>query len=183
MPTSSPNYWQTIAANWKNIGKPLRPGAADVENFNTLLNLPEQPALRVLILGVTQELYNLDWPDNSEIFAVDRSKDMIKSGGEWISSVDLENHIQSHSSITMAAVVAQPHPKWDERPVAVVVCTPGCSLTKAEVIEWCKSKFARFQLPDDVLFWSEIPMGSTGKMSKSAIRDKLKQSGYVLAKL
>lgn len=118
-----------------------------------------------------------------DLLILDRSKDVIKSGGEWISSVDLENHIQSHSSVAMSAVVAQPHPKWDERPVAVVVCNTGCSVTKAEVIEWCKSKFARFQLPDDVLFWSEIPMGSTGKMSKKAIRDKLQQDGYVLPTL
>jgi SAM-dependent methyltransferase len=78
-PTSSLNYWQTIAANWKNIGKPLRPCDADIENFNALLNLSEQPALRVLILGVTPELYHLNWPDGSEMFAADRSADMIRA--------------------------------------------------------------------------------------------------------
>lgn len=99
----------------------------------------------------------------------DRSKDVVKSGGEWISSIDMENHIAALPGVSMAAVVAQPHPRWDERPVAIVVKAPGSSVssvTKDAVIDHCKSIFAKFQLPDDVLFWDTIPLGATGKVSK-----------------
>lgn len=113
----------------------------------------------------------------------DRSKDVIKSGGEWISSVDMENLIVGLEGVEMCAVVAQPHPKWDERPVAIVIISPGATITKDRVIEHCKSKFARFQLPDDVLFWKEIPLGATGKMNKKGIRDMLKEQGYMLPSL
>eukprot|EP00041_Stephanoeca_diplocostata_P021129 m.486209 g.486209 ORF g.486209 m.486209 type:complete len:155 (+) comp21743_c1_seq15:2481-2945(+) len=113
----------------------------------------------------------------------DRSKDVIKSGGEWISSIDMENHICGMPGVTMAAVVAQPHPRWDERPVAIVVKESGASVSAADVIEHCKLIFAKFQLPDDVLFWDSIPLGATGKMSKNDIRDMLKKSNYVLPSL
>ena len=117
----------------------------------------------------------------------DRSKDMIKSGGEWISSVDMENLVVALPQIAMAAVVAAPHPKWRERPVVV------CTLQNGESREGVKEKvlthlmdsgrFGKFQIPDDVLIWEEIPMTGTGKMSKKMIREKLKKSGYVLPSL
>mmetsp|Transcript_3770 Transcript_3770/g.9481 ORF Transcript_3770/g.9481 Transcript_3770/m.9481 type:complete len:326 (-) Transcript_3770:229-1206(-) len=113
----------------------------------------------------------------------DRSKDVIKSGGEWISSIDMENHIMALEGVEMAAVVAQPHPRWDERPVAVVVKSAGSTVTKDTVIGHCKTVFAKFQLPDDVLFWDAIPFGATGKMSKKDIRDILKKENYVLPTL
>eukprot|EP00035_Acanthoeca_spectabilis_P031411 m.14018 g.14018 ORF g.14018 m.14018 type:complete len:560 (-) comp4738_c0_seq1:180-1859(-) len=113
----------------------------------------------------------------------DRSKDVIKSGGEWISSIDMENHIAALPGVAMAAVVAQPHPKWDERPVAIVMKQPNSTITKDAVIEHCKSAFAKFQLPDDVLFWDSIPLGATGKMSKKDIRELLKAQKYVLPDL
>jgi len=112
----------------------------------------------------------------------DRSKDVIKSGGEWISSIDLENWISAMDVITAAAVVAMPHPKWDERPVAIVI-VPGATNTEnlvEQVREHCLKKFAKFQLPDDVIVWPEIPLTSTGKISKMSIRAKLQEQGYVL---
>jgi len=117
------------------------------------------------------------------LIIADRSKDLIKSGGEWISSVDLENHIVSLSGVAQAAVVAQPHPKWDERPVAIVVKSPGASLGKEDVLVHCAKVFAKWQLPDDVLFEDSIPLTSTGKIDKKAIRTLLQQRGYRLPDL
>ena len=113
----------------------------------------------------------------------DRSKDLIKSGGEWISSVDLENHIVALPEIAMAAVVAQPHPKWDERPVALVVLTPGSELDADKVIEHCSSVFAKWQLPDEVIAKESLPLGPTGKIDKKTIRANLEAEGYKLPDL
>jgi len=112
----------------------------------------------------------------------DRSKDVIKSGGEWISSIDLENWISAMDVITAAAVVAMPHPKWDERPVAIV--TVGDATNTESLVEQVREhsvkKFAKFQLPDDVIVWPEIPLTSTGKVNKRSIRMTLLEQGYVL---
>jgi len=113
----------------------------------------------------------------------DRSKDMIKSGGEWISSVDLENHIVGMPDIAQAAVVAQPHPKWDERPVALVIMGEGNELDKDAVMNHCSEKFARWQLPDDIIMVEAIPLTSTGKIDKKAIRADLDAKGYKLPDL
>jgi len=113
----------------------------------------------------------------------DRSKDLIKSGGEWISSVDLENHIVAMPEVSQAAVVAQSHPKWDERPVAIVVLADGGELDKGKVLEHCNSIFAKWQLPDDVLFVDAIPLTSTGKIDKKAIRANLDADKYQLPDL
>lgn len=114
----------------------------------------------------------------------DRSKDVIKSGGEWISSQDLEKHIASLPQILMAAVVAQPHPKWDERPVAIVVMKPSQTVNLAQVQDHCiKNRFAKYELPDDVLIWSELPLTGTGKIDKKAIRKKLEDEKYQLPSL
>lgn len=117
------------------------------------------------------------------ILIADRSKDLIKSGGEWISSVDLENHIVGMPAIAQAAVVAQPHPKWDERPVALVVMVAGQSLDKDAVIEHCGKIFAKWQLPDDIIETDAIPLTSTGKIDKKTIRAKLDADGYQLPSL
>ena len=117
------------------------------------------------------------------IIIADRSKDMIKSGGEWISSVDLENHIVGMADITQAAVVAQPHPKWDERPVALVIMAEGKQLNAHAILEHCSDKFAKWQLPDDVLAVESLPLTSTGKLDKKAIRAQLDQDGYQLPDL
>ena len=113
----------------------------------------------------------------------DRSKDLIKSGGEWISSVDLENHIVAMPDIIQAAVVAQPHPKWDERPVALVVMNEGAKLNTAAVIEHCSNTFAKWQLPDEVIETDNIPLTSTGKIDKKTIRAKLDEENYQLPDL
>jgi len=113
----------------------------------------------------------------------DRSKDLIKSGGEWISSVDLENHIVGIPEIAQAAVVAQPHPKWDERPVALVIMNEGKELDQTAVLEHCSSAFAKWQLPDEVIFTDSIPLTSTGKIDKKTIRAKLDAEGYQLPDL
>lgn len=113
----------------------------------------------------------------------DRSKDLVKSGGEWISSVDLENHIVALDGIAQACVVAQPHPKWDERPVALVVPEPGKAVSQQQVLEHCASAFAKWQLPDEVLFVDDMPLTSTGKMDKKLVRAGLAQQGYVLPSL
>ena len=113
----------------------------------------------------------------------DRSKDLIKSGGEWISSVDLENHIMGLEGVAQAAVVAQPHPKWDERPVALVVLTPGSQVDAAAVLAHCAKLFARWQLPDDVLFVDALPLTSTGKLDKKVIRARLQSEAYTLPSL
>ncbi len=117
------------------------------------------------------------------LIITDRSKDLIKSGGEWISSVDLENHIVAMSGVAQACVVAQPHPKWDERPVALVVKKDDADLSKDQVMAHCSEKFAKWQLPDDVLFVEGIPLTSTGKMDKKVVRAKLADDGYELPSL
>ncbi|MFM1895924.1 MAG: hypothetical protein RLZZ385_998 [Pseudomonadota bacterium] len=117
------------------------------------------------------------------IIISDRSKDLIKSGGEWISSVDLENHIVAMPGVRQAAVVAQPHPKWDERPVALVILQEGATVSREQVLEHCSSKFAKWQLPDDVLYVASIPLTSTGKIDKKVIRANLEKDGYKLPDL
>jgi fatty-acyl-CoA synthase len=102
----------------------------------------------------------------------DRTKDLIKSGGEWISSVDLENAIMGHPAVAEAAVIAVAHPKWAERPLACVVLKPGQSLTFEQLNEFLATKFARWQLPDAVEFIDAIPRTSTGKFWKARLRER-----------
>ena len=104
----------------------------------------------------------------------DRSKDVIKSGGEWISSIDIENIAVAHPAIAMAACIGVAHPKWDERPIVVVVKKPGMDVTAAELIKFYEGKTAKWQIPDDVVFVDAIPLGATGKMLKTRLRDVLK---------
>ena len=104
----------------------------------------------------------------------DRSKDLIKSGGEWISSVALEGALMGHAAVAEAAVVAVPHPKWLERPVAAVVLRGGRSVTPGELRAYLAERFPDWWLPDDVVFVAEIPRTSTGKFLKSALRDSLR---------
>lgn len=101
---------------------------------------------------------------------VDRTKDLIKSGGEWISSVDLENALVAHPDVREAAVIAVAHPKWQERPVAVVVAQDGATLTAEALREFLAGKFAKWQLPDAFVFVEELPHTSTGKLRKTELR-------------
>jgi acyl-CoA synthetase (AMP-forming)/AMP-acid ligase II len=130
---------------------------------------------------VTGDVAKID--SEEYILISDRSKDLIKSGGEWISSVDLENHIVGITGVAQAAVVAQPHPKWDERPVALVVMTQGHALDQDAVMEHCSSIFAKWQLPDEVIEVTSIPLTSTGKIDKKAIRADLDAQDYKLPSL
>ena len=104
----------------------------------------------------------------------DRSKDVIKSGGEWIGSIDLENIAMGHPGVAMAACIAAKHPKWDERPLLVVVRKPGASVTREELLRFFDGKIARWWTPDDVVFVDSIPMGATGKMLKHRLRETFK---------
>lgn len=105
----------------------------------------------------------------------DRSKDVIKSGGEWISSIDIENIAMAHPAVALAACVGMKHPKWDERPVVVVVRKPGMELTREALLEFYAGKtVAKWQIPDDVVFVEVIPLGATGKMLKTRLREQLK---------
>ncbi len=103
---------------------------------------------------------------------VDRTKDVIKSGGEWISSVELENEIMGHPKVAEAAVIGVPHPKWSERPLACVVVKPGESSRRKSVLECLADKVAKWWLPDDVVFIDEVPKTSVGKFSKKTLRDR-----------
>jgi len=104
----------------------------------------------------------------------DRSKDVIKSGGEWISSIDIENIAVAHPAVAMAACIGVAHPKWDERPIIAVVKKPGAEVTREELLRFYDGKTAKWQIPDDVVFVDAIPMGATGKMLKTRLREVLK---------
>jgi len=103
----------------------------------------------------------------------DRSKDVIKSGGEWISSIDLENIAVAHPAIAEAAVIGVKHPKWDERPVVVAVKKPGQEVTREELLRFYEGKIAKWWMPDDVVFVAELPHTATGKLSKLTLRQKM----------
>jgi fatty-acyl-CoA synthase len=104
----------------------------------------------------------------------DRTKDLIKSGGEWISSVDVENALVAHPSVAEAAVIAAPHPKWQERPLAILVLKNGAAVTEEELRSFLNTTFAKWQLPDEFVFVSELPHTSTGKLLKSQLRQTYK---------
>jgi len=103
---------------------------------------------------------------------VDRTKDLIKSGGEWISSVDLENALMGHPAVAEATVIAIPHPKWDERPLAIIVKKSGSEVTAEELTAYLTTRFAKWMLPDDYRFVSEIAKTSTGKFNKKLLREQ-----------
>jgi fatty-acyl-CoA synthase len=104
----------------------------------------------------------------------DRSKDVIKSGGEWIISIDIETIAMAHPAVQMAACVGMRHPKWDERPIIAVVKKPGAEVTREELLKFYDGKIAKWQVPDDVVFVEAIPLGATGKMLKTRLREMLK---------
>ena len=111
----------------------------------------------------------------------DRSKDVIKSGGEWISSIDIENIAVAHPGVLMAACIGVKHPKWDERPIVAVVKKPDAQVSREELLAFYEGKTAKWQIPDDVVFVDSIPIGATGKMLKTKLREQLKD--YVLPNL
>ncbi|HSC19002.1 MAG TPA: long-chain-fatty-acid--CoA ligase [Rhizomicrobium sp.] len=102
----------------------------------------------------------------------DRAKDVIKSGGEWISSIEIENVAVSHPAIAEAAVIGVPHPKWDERPLLIAVKKSGAAVTREELLQFLTGKIAKWWMPDDVVFVDEIPHTGTGKIQKTALRER-----------
>jgi fatty-acyl-CoA synthase len=106
----------------------------------------------------------------------DRAKDVIKSGGEWISSIEIENIAAGHPKAAVAAVVGMAHPKWDERPLLLVQLKPGAEALGEEFLKHLEGKIAKWWMPDDVVFVETIPLGATGKIDKKAIRQEF--AGY-----
>ncbi len=129
----------------------------------------------------TGDIVTID--EGNYVNVTDRLKDLIKSGGEWISSEDLENDSVGIAGVIEACVVGMPHPKWDERPVALVKLQEGTQLTAEQVKQHCATTFAKWQLPDDVIFVDSIPLTGTGKMDKKAVRADLQAKGYLLPDL
>ena len=116
--------------------------------------------------------------ENGYMSITDRSKDIIKSGGEWISSIELENAAVGHPKIVEAAAIGVSHPKWDERPILVVVCEKGEMVQPKEITDFMSDYVAKWQIPDDIIFVDEIPHTATGKISKIGIRQILKEQDY-----
>jgi acyl-CoA synthetase (AMP-forming)/AMP-acid ligase II len=120
----------------------------------------------------TGDVANLD--EHGYMQITDRAKDVIKSGGEWISSIDIENFAVGHPAVANAAAIGLPHPKWDERPLLIVQLKPGATATKEEVLNFLNGKIAKWWMPDDVAFVDNIPLGATGKINKLALRATFK---------
>jgi len=118
--------------------------------------------------------------ENGYVRITDRSKDVIKSGGEWISSISLENAAVAHPDVAEAAAIGIPHPKWDERPILVIVAMPGKNPDPDEILALVGRNFAKWQIPDDVVFMDELPHTATGKISKLELRKLLDDQGYEL---
>ena len=102
----------------------------------------------------------------------DRTKDVIKTGGEWISSIDLENAAMGHPAVAMAAVIGVKHPKWDERPLLFIVRKPASSVERDEILSFLGERVAKWWVPDDVIFLDALPLGGTGKVQKGDLRKK-----------
>lgn len=149
-------------------------------------------ALKVRGLWICRDYYRLEgqggahdadgWFSTGDVCSIDphgfmritdRAKDVIKSGGEWISSIDLENTAMGHPAVAEAAVIGVAHPKWQERPLLVVVRKPGVEVTRQELIDWLDGKVAKWWLPDDVVFVHDLPHTATGKLSKLQLRKQL----------
>jgi fatty-acyl-CoA synthase len=104
----------------------------------------------------------------------DRAKDVIKSGGEWISSIDLENSAVGHPGVQEAAVIGVAHPKWQERPLLIVVKKKGATVSREEILKYLESRIAKWWMPDDVVFVDELPHSATGKLLKSKLREQFR---------
>jgi fatty-acyl-CoA synthase len=104
----------------------------------------------------------------------DRAKDVIKSGGEWISSIELENLAVGHPKVAEAAVIGVKHPKWDERPLLIVVLKKNQSASRDEILQFMRGKVAKWSLPEEVVFVDEIPHTATGKIQKTVLRERFK---------
>ena len=203
--TDSQRFSSVAVAGIAAAGLEMR--VVNSEDFSVTLPNDGVAQGELLVRGpwVTSRYYKVDKPDAfvqpgnwlatgdvasidpaGNLIICDRSKDVIKSGGEWISSIDLEKHIAAVAAVAAVAVVAQPHPKWDERPVCVVTLSPGAdasSVTTEAIRLFCADSFAKYELPDEVLVWDALPMTGTGKVDKKKIRATLADVGYLLPDL
>jgi fatty-acyl-CoA synthase len=186
---------ETKAAQRSRAGLPFLGVEARIVDADTLEPQPwdDKATGELQVRGpwCAQDYYNPDagvqlttedgWMKTGDVAAMDefgsiriadRTKDLIKSGGEWISSVDLENAIMSHPAVKEAAVIGIPHPKWDERPLACVVLKEGESATEEDILEHLKPLVAKWWMPEAVEFIDEVPKTSVGKFSKKDLRSK-----------
>jgi acyl-CoA synthetase (AMP-forming)/AMP-acid ligase II len=120
----------------------------------------------------TGDVANLD--EHGYMQITDRAKDVIKSGGEWISSIDIENFAVGHPAVANAAAIGLPHPKWDERPLLIIELKPGATASREEILNYLNGKIAKWWMPDDVVFTDKIPLGATGKINKLQLRQTFK---------
>ena len=142
------------------------------------------PAVSKAYFGLDENILDADgYFDTGDVATIDadgymnitdRAKDVIKSGGEWISSIELENLAVGHADVAEAAVIGIAHPKWDERPLLLIVCKPGRTPSKEDILAFMQGKIAKWWMPDDVQFIAEIPHTATGKISKKTLRDQFK---------
>ena len=170
----------------KAAGRTAREAAWDGETSGRLF--VRGPAVIERYLGKDESaIDDDDWFDTGDVGTIDehgfvritdRSKDVIKSGGEWISSIDLENIAVGHPDVAEAAAIGAPHPKWGERPILVVAAAPGATPDVASIIAHVAGHVAKWQAPDDVIVVDDIPHTATGKISKRALRDHLAAIGY-----
>ena len=159
---------KAVPWNGKTFGRIKVRGFAVAKNYYKL----DDPILDAEGFFDTGDVGTMDEQGYMQI--TDRSKDVIKSGGEWISSIDLENLAVGHPKVAEAAVIGVRHPKWDERPLLVVVLKEGQSATREEILGFLEGKIAKWWMPDDVVFVSSIPHTATGKILKTALRDQFK---------
>jgi acyl-CoA synthetase (AMP-forming)/AMP-acid ligase II len=159
-----------LAFDGKTSGELLVRGPWIIENYFKGDSSPLIPDDKGRGWFPTGDVATID-PDGY-MHITDRSKDVIKSGGEWIGSIDLENIAMAHPKVAMAACIAAKHAKWDERPLLIVVKKPGAELTRDELIGFFEGRIAKWWTPDDVVFVDAIPLGATGKMLKNKLRDQ-----------
>eukprot|EP00484_Ammonia_sp_Unknown_P030930 CAMPEP_0197023740 /NCGR_PEP_ID=MMETSP1384-20130603/4390_1 /TAXON_ID=29189 /ORGANISM="Ammonia sp." /LENGTH=603 /DNA_ID=CAMNT_0042452001 /DNA_START=26 /DNA_END=1837 /DNA_ORIENTATION=- len=172
------NFDEELPWDGKSVGELLARG---ISTCNSYFKVDQEVLNKKFHRGwlVTGDLATRT--ESGQLVIKDRSKDMIKSGGEWISSVDLENHIMGLNGVDKACVVAVSHKKWMQRPIVIVSLKDGVSqqeLSLERIRLHCSTRFAKYQLPDDVLYWEEIPLTGSGKMSKKDVRVRLEKIGY-----
>jgi fatty-acyl-CoA synthase len=158
-----------VAHDGKAVGELFVRGNTIVSGY---FNNPEASAKAVDAEGWfgTGDIASID--ENGILTIQDRSKDLIKSGGEWISSIDLENVAMAHPGIAACAAIAMPHPKWDERPVLVAVAAGADKPALDDIHTHMSEHFAKWQLPDDVIWVDALPLTATGKVSKLTLRQQ-----------
>jgi len=184
--TEKGDYNSYVHKDGKTIGELLIRGPCIAKSYYKMENEKRKEYFTKDDFLITGDIVTIS-PDD-EMTIVDRSKDLIKTGGEWVASSDMENHIMKlpNHNINRCAVVAQPHPRWNERPVLIVERNDKAKQnvpSREQILKHLQVKYAKFQLVDDVLFWDQIPLSGTGKISKKVIRDTLKKQGYVLPQL